>query len=110
MVAAGAPTTIERRRPPIGANRGAMTALSGWRVRLRPGIVAVFLLVMLPLSSAMIAVLYRQNSQLAISFAADAMKRASNDTVISVQGLLDPIAQTVNLSTAFGQDQRMLLR
>jgi hypothetical protein len=28
-------------------------------VRLRPGIVAVFLLVMLPLSVAMIAVLYR---------------------------------------------------
>ena len=82
----------------------------GWRVRLRPGIVAVFLLVMLPLSVAMIAVLYRQNSQLAVSFAADAMKRASNDTVISVQGLLDPIAQTVNLSAAFGQDQQLLLR
>jgi adenylate cyclase len=84
--------------------------LSGWRVHLRVGIVVVFLSVMLPLSAVMIAVLYRQNSQLAVGFAEDAMVRASNDTVISVQGLIDPIARTVYLSSTFGRDQRRLLR
>jgi hypothetical protein len=83
---------------------------SHWRVRLRFSIVAMFLLVMLPLSAVMIAVLYRQNSQLAVSFTEDAMVRASNDAVISVQGLILPIARTVNLSAAFGRDQQELLR
>src|ERR1700722_14823568 len=82
---------------------------SGWRVRLRLGIVATFLVVMLPLSVVMIAVLYEQNSHLAVSIASDAMKRASKDAVIGVRGLIQPIARTVNLSAAFGRDQQEVM-
>jgi len=81
-----------------------------WRVRLRPGIVATFLLVMMPLSVAMVGVLYWRHAELASSLAADAMRRASRDAVISIQGLLDPIARTVSLSATLGRDQRELLR
>jgi len=89
--------------------RSCVGRLSGWRVRLRFGIVATFLVVMLPLSVVMIAVLYQQNSHLAVTIATDAMKRASNDAVIGVRGLIQPIARTVNLSAAFGRDQRRVL-
>ena len=70
----------------------------------------MFFSVMLPLSVVMIAVLYRQNSQLAVNFAADAMERASRDAVIGIRSLLDPIARTVSLSAALGGDQKELLR
>jgi adenylate cyclase len=92
------------------AQQPGLGRLSGWRVRLRPGIVAMFLFVILPLSAVMVWVLYRQNSQLAVSLTADAMVRASNDAVIGVQGLIQPIARTVNLSADFGRDQQELLR
>jgi adenylate cyclase len=94
----------------LGVSWRRPVRLSRWRVRLRPSIVMTFLFVMLPLFVVMIAVLYRQNSQLAINFAADAMKRASNDAVIGIRSLLDPIARTVSLSAALGGDQQELLR
>lgn len=84
--------------------------LSRWRVRLRPGIVATFLFVMVPLSVAMLGILYWRNAQLAVALANDAMQRASRDAVISVQGLFNPIARTVSLSAALGRDQHEVLR
>jgi adenylate cyclase len=76
---------------------------------LRPGIVATFLLVMIPLSATMVGILYWSHAQLASDLAVDAMQRASRDAVISIKGLLDPIARTVSLSATLGRYQRELL-
>ena len=58
----------------------------------------------------MVGILYWRHAQLASDLAADAMQRASRDAVISIKGLLDPIARTVSLSATLGRDQRELLR
>lgn len=65
---------------------------------------------MVPLSGAMLGILYWRNAQLAVNLATDAMERASRDAVISIQGLVDPIARTVSLSAALGRDHREVLR
>jgi adenylate cyclase len=88
----------------------SQSRLSRWRIPLRPVIVATFVFTMFPLLAAMVWVLYSQNSRLAVELATDAMQRASRDAVISIQGLLDPIARTVNLSAALSHDQWELLR
>src|SRR5262249_49872313 len=89
--------------PPHSPGRRGMTAQqpatghrAGWRVPLRRVIAATFLFIMFPLSVAMVEVLYWQNSRLAVELAADAMKRASRDALISIQSLLDPVARTVS--------------
>jgi adenylate cyclase len=88
----------------------SQSRLSRWRIPLRPVIVATFVFTMFPLLAAMVWVLYSQNSRLAVELATDAMQRASRDAVISIQGLLDPIARTVNLSAGLSHDQWELLR
>jgi len=83
---------------------------SRWRIPLRRVIVATFLVTMCPLLVVMVGILYWQNSRLAVDLAADAMHRASRDAVISIQGLLEPVARTVSLSAALSHDQSELLR
>ncbi|MBC7951073.1 MAG: adenylate/guanylate cyclase domain-containing protein [Rhodospirillaceae bacterium] len=71
---------------------------------------AIFLLVMLPLTAIMTGVLYRQNSQLATEMAETAMQRATTDTVVGVRNIFEPIARMVDLSVTFGKVQRDALR
>lgn len=85
-------------------------AFKGSRIRLRVGIVMIFLAVMLPLTAIMTGVLYRQNSQLATEMAETAMRRATNDTVVGVRNIFEPIARMVDLSVTFGKTQRDALR
>ncbi len=83
---------------------------SVFRVRLRVGIAVMFLSVMLPLTGLMTAVLYRQNSQLAVQLAETAMSSATNDVVAGVRSLLGPMARVVDLSVAFGKAEGESLR
>ena len=80
------------------------------RMRLRVGIAVVFLLVMLPLTSGMVGILYRQNSELAYDMAEAAMDRATDDVVAAVQALLGPIARAVDMTVAYGKAQGEDLR
>ena len=79
-------------------------------VRLRVGIFSIFLMIMLPLIGAMTAILYQQNMKLAEDTAVEAMDKATESVVAGIQGMLDPIARTVELSAAFGRAQRESLR
>ena len=79
-------------------------------VRLRVGIAVVFLSVMLPLTALMTGILYRQNSQLAVQLAENAMDSASTNVVAGVRSLLGPMARVVDLSVAFGKAERGSLR
>jgi adenylate cyclase len=54
-------------------------------------------------------VLYRQNSELTISTAESTMDRVSNDTVVAVHGLLDPISHSVDLGTSLGRAEQQSL-
>lgn len=76
---------------------------NGFRIRLRVGITVMFLSVMLPLTGLMTAVLYRQNSQLAIQLAEHAMDSATSDVVSGVGSLLGPMGRVADLSVAFGK-------
>ncbi len=80
------------------------------RVRLKVGIVVIFLMVMLPLTAIMTGVLYRQNSHLATDMAEAAMQRATTDTLVGVRNIFEPIARMVDLSVTFGKAQRDGLR
>jgi adenylate cyclase len=79
-------------------------------MRLRVGIAVVFLVVMLPLTSGMVGILYRQNSALAYDMAEAAMDRATDDVVAAVQALLGPIARAVDMTVAYGKTQGEDLR
>ena len=81
-----------------------------FRVRLRLGIFAIFMALMLPLIGAMTAVLYQQNVRLAESTANEAMNKATVSVISYITGLLDPIVSTVDLATTFGAAQRESLR
>lgn len=80
------------------------------RIRLRVGIAAIFLGIMLPLTGLMTTVLYRQNSHLAAELAQNAMDGATRDVVSGVRNLLVPMARVVDLSTAFGKAEGEKLR
>jgi adenylate cyclase len=80
------------------------------RIRLRVGIFGMFMAIMLPLTGAMTGILYQQNVKLAEDMANDAMDKATTGVMGGIQGMLDPIVRTVELSTAFGATQRDALR
>jgi len=79
-------------------------------IQLRMGIFSLFLAIMLPLIGAMTGILYRQNMKLAEDTAVEAMDKATEGVVAGVQGMLEPITRTVELSTTFGKAQRESLR
>lgn len=85
-------------------------AETGSRIRLKVGIVVIFLMVMLPLTAIMTGILYRQNSHLATDMAEAAMQRATADTLSGVRNIFEPIARMVDLSVTFGKAQREALR
>lgn len=85
-------------------------ALKVFRIRLRVGIAAMFLGVMLPLTGLMTTILYRQNSQVAVNLAETAMESATNDVVAGVRSVMAPMARVVDLSVAFGKAERESLR
>lgn len=70
----------------------------------------MFLGIMLPLTGAMTAMLYRQNSHLAVQMAEDAMDNATADVVSGMAALVGPIARVVDMSVVFGKAERDVIR
>lgn len=87
-----------------------MTGTKLLRIRLRIGIAVMFLGIMLPLTGMMTAVLYQQNSRLAIEMGKASMDSASQGVVSAVRLLLGQIARVVDTSVAFGLAERTTLR
>jgi adenylate cyclase len=79
--------------------------VGGIRVRLRVGIVAIFALLLVPLTGLMIGVLYYHTSRLADDSARAAMQRATADVIESLRTSLQPISRAIEISVAFGQVQ-----
>lgn len=79
-------------------------------IRLRVGITGTFLLVVLPLTIGMVGMLYRQNARLAFDMAESAMARSSENVMVNIRGLMDPVERAVELSVAFGKAQGELIR
>ncbi|CAA7619299.1 Adenylate cyclase 1 protein [Magnetospirillum sp. LM-5] len=73
------------------------------RVRLRIGIAVTFLIVVVPLTVAMVGFLYRQNAMLARQMAVQAMQLAEREVKITVTALFGNLAAAVQMSAAAGQ-------
>ena len=80
-----------------------MVNLKDVRVKLSVGIASVFLLVIMPLIMAMMAVLYIQNSRLAIRMAEERMVGISENTMRAVHQMFDPLKIGAEVSTSLGR-------
>lgn len=73
------------------------------RVRLRVGIAVAFLCVVVPLTVAMVGILYSQNVRLANDMAEQAMMMAGREVAVRVGGLMGELANAVEISASFGR-------
>ncbi len=80
------------------------------KIRLRIGIAMMFLAVVVPLTVAMVAVLFHQNARLARDMADQAMDMAGREAVGEVQGLVNDFSNAVELTAAFTRAQPDTLR
>ncbi len=80
------------------------------KIRLRIGIAMMFLAVVVPLTVAMVAVLFQQNARLARNMADQSMDMAEREAVGQVQRLVNDFASAVALSSAFNRVQKSTLR
>ena len=78
---------------------------SGVAVRLRPSIVMLFILMMLPVFSAAIWVGYVSNDRMARDTADKTIERARLETIGQTEALLNPIASLVRVSAQVAADQ-----
>ncbi len=76
------------------------------KIRLRIGIAMMFLAVVVPLTVAMVAVLFQQNARLARDMADQSMAMAEREAVGQVQRLVNDFSTAVALSTAFSRVQK----
>lgn len=74
------------------------------------GIAMMFLAVVVPLTVAMVTVLYQQNTRLARAMADQAMNLAEREAVSQVQQLVNDFSSAVALSTAFSRVDKTALR
>ncbi|MGE5476335.1 MAG: cache domain-containing protein [Bacteroidales bacterium] len=80
------------------------------QIKLRVGIAAVFLAVVVPLTVIMIALLFRQNARLSQQTADQVMELAAREATVAVTGLVADLSNAVELSVAFGRAQQEALR
>ncbi|MBR9972187.1 adenylate/guanylate cyclase domain-containing protein [Magnetospirillum sulfuroxidans] len=80
------------------------------RIRLRLGITVMFLLIVVPLSSAMIGFIYSRNATLARQMAEQSMDLAAREVTIKVSGVIDGMARALDMAVAFGKGQQNELR
>ncbi|WP_291717897.1 adenylate/guanylate cyclase domain-containing protein [Magnetospirillum sp. 64-120] len=80
------------------------------RVRLRVGITVIFLLIVVPLSVAMIGFIYSRNAHLARQTAEQSMELSARLVNSKVGAVLDGMAQAVDMAVAFGKSQQGQLR
>ncbi|KAF0221636.1 MAG: adenylate [Rhodospirillaceae bacterium] len=80
------------------------------RIRLRVGITVMFLLIVVPLSAAMIGFIYRSNTALARQVAEQSMELAVNQVTFKVRNVMDGMARALDMAVAFGKSQQSELR
>lgn len=80
------------------------------RIRLRVGITVMFLLIVVPLSAAMIGFIYRSNATLARQVAEQSMELATNQITFKVSNVMDGMARALDMAVAFGKSQQSELR
>ncbi len=80
------------------------------RVRLRVGITVIFLLIVVPLSVAMIGFIYSRNANLTRQTAEQSMELSARLVNSKVGAVLDGMAQAVDMAVAFGKSQQGELR
>lgn len=80
------------------------------RIRLRVGITVIFLLIVVPLSVAMIGFIYSRNAALARQMAEQSMELSARQVNTKVSAALDGMAQAVDMAVAFGKSQQGELR
>ena len=77
----------------------------GLRMRLRPSILMLFLLLTVPVFFAIVAVTYFSNERIARSNAEQLVERFRTDAIESIQHNFDPIKSLVRSAAAVGADQ-----
>jgi adenylate cyclase len=82
-----------------------MTFSRGGAIRLRPSIVLLFILMVLPVFGAAIWVGYVSNDRMARDTADKTVERARLETIAQTEALLNPIASLVRVSARYAGEQ-----
>ncbi len=80
------------------------------RIRLRIGIAAMFMAVLIPLTVLMVAFLHRQNAQMAREMASQAMDISGREVSEKVKMMIGGISKSVEIAAAFGRVEGERLR
>ncbi len=80
------------------------------KVRLRPGIILAFLVVMVPLNAGLVVFVYSRTVSLAFDMADTAMRRTTIEVTDKIDSLLAPVGQAVEALVAMAQLDRYGLR
>ncbi len=82
-----------------------MTFLFKRKLRLKPSILTLFILLTVPVLSTIIAVNYLSNDNLARSNAAELVERFRVDAIENIQSDFEPIKSLIRTAAALGNDQ-----
>ena len=94
------------RRPGAQGRRGApMNVVFTRKLRLRPTILTLFVLLTVPVFFTIVAVTYLSNDSLARSHANDLVTRFRADAISNIQDMFDPIKSLVRSAAAIGNEQ-----
>jgi adenylate cyclase len=84
--------------------------LGNKRIRLRIGIAAMFMAVLIPLTVLMVAFLHQQNAQMARELAAQDMDISGREVSEKVKMMIGGISKSVEIAAAFGRVEGERLR
>ena len=82
-----------------------MRRLSGKKLRLRPSILALFLLLTVPVFLTIVAVSYLSNGSIARAHAGELVARFRADAIDNIENMFDPIKSLVRSAAAIGNEQ-----
>jgi adenylate cyclase len=85
--------------------RRPMKPVSARKFRLRPSIVALFVLLTMPVFFAIIALTYVSNEAIARSHAEELIERFRTEAIDSVQGMFNPIKSLIRSAAMVGTQQ-----
>ena len=86
-------------------HRRALRRLSARKLRLRPSIVALFVLLTMPVFFAIVALTYVSNQATARANANAMVERFRTETVDSIQGMFNPIKSLIRSAAMVGSQQ-----
>src|ERR1051326_3995355 len=94
------------RRPGVQGRHGApMNGVFSRKLRLRPTILTLFVLLTVPVFFTIVAVTYLSNDSLARSHANDLVTRFRADAITNTQDIFDPIKSRAASAAAIGNEQ-----